>query len=999
MAVKKRKSRWKRRLARAAAISFVVMILVLAALWMALPNILEPKLKELVVQKGGAALNAEIKLGEFSLRSLVPLTVSFRQVEISRPDGTLKAVFPQGSVEIDLPSLLTSFPTICFRTRLSLEDPSVRIVRASATPESQVEGESSRSSSFLKVIKWVRLDTGVDLQISRGQLDIQQRSFDQNQAREQPPENRVQLKGISVLFRQERIFRNQSPMFLSFQAMLEYRSPLVNLSVPISLDSKEIYTTPEQVDVKLINVNFGGLLAAAGGTTNFSPLEHNWVVKFQVPEINQIKVPPQFLPPGIWSGELSGKIHFAQKPQSPPYFAVQGLVRGLRGDTEFQSEVLQLKGAVAMDALLDAVYFQSWDIKELTSTLDLSGANLRYLDWFQKSNSDRLRIELAAKQMGKEFKIEKGELEFNRLLAHLHGSVQTEPGQSSSLELSIPPLNLEGFEAFFPFLKKQPLRGLLEVQAQVKGDLFNPAKIKLNVNPLRLKGLATTLNYTNQKKRIHVGGPLHVNAEAQLTAEGTHLQTAKASVAVEMAGMSIVNGDVFRKQRGDPLSIRLSANQSGDQIVVRQLNFLHPAGSFSGVGSIRQPQRPEFNFTVDVEDLKMAPLAQMIPQLTTFGLNMGSIKGKVNAQGIYDFAQGMSKSPVSLRGELKAQLGKIHIPAPDRNAKEKSTPGSTSSESAPAFLPNWPLFASSRLQLEGGVAQLSWGKEEMGRTRIDALYDKGLLTGQLSIRSFFGGPLQISKLEVPLLQANPRMRVKADIDKLRLDRAANWWNPEKYGNRVKGLLSLHGELESPRPGFGEWMNAIRAQGDLTINDFFVSTLDLDNKINSALSRLHQGNSRQIVDSKGVALSLRSKFKANNGQIGIKDFLLTSPENNEVALNGTSNFDLLGALDGELRLVHTSISGSLLAANSDSQGRLVIPVEMRGNLLNPTLSVAKATIEKMLLRTLEYEKSKAVKELNKTVQKEIKKNTEKMIDEGKQKVEQDINQRIKKLFQR
>jgi hypothetical protein len=90
-----------------------------------------------------------------------------------------------------------------------------------------------------------------------------------------------------------------------------------------------------------------------------------------------------------------------------------------------------------------------------------------------------------------------------------------------------------------------------------------------------------------------------------------------------------------------------------------------------------------------------------------------------------------------------------------------------------------------------------------------------------------------------------------------------------------------------------------------------------------------------------------------------------------------------------------MSGSLFAANADKEGRLVIPVEVQGSLINPSLTVASATIEKMLVKTIEYEKKKLVKKVEGKARQEF----EKAVDGGKQKLEKDINEKIKGLFNR
>ncbi|MCB0361315.1 MAG: hypothetical protein KDD35_01250, partial [Bdellovibrionales bacterium] len=922
------------------------------------------------------------------LKSLIPVVIHARQFKALKEDGSLHVDLPTVVVEVGFPSVLTAFPSISFGLNIKMEDPSLKVILPQGgNSEIKTVPEASPSSPLMK---WLRPDFKVHLVVSRGRVDIQM--GDEGSS---PLDKKTQIsfKGINLIFQQDSIFNNHRPMILNLDTMVSYLSPLSSLELPISIDTRNVTTTSNSVEAKTINLNIGGLLATAAGTTQFQPLQHNWIVLFEVPEIEKIKIPPQFLPPGNWFGEISGKIHFAQKDSSPPYIATQGFIRGLRGDTEMHGASLQMRGGVAADARWNVIYSNSLNIKELSAIIDLSGAQLRYLDWFQKKDTDRLRIEIEAKTEGKAFRISKGNLEFTRMLARVNGLIETQNGKNSFLSVAIPKLNLEGFESFFPFLGNHPLRGQLELKAEIRGDFTQPEKLRVKVAPFKLEGINTALKYFNAKQRIEVQGPLAMNSDIELVAEGAQLKSAKASLSVDLGRMSFSYGDMVRKRSGDPLSLRLQANQMNDRIVLHRLNFIHPAGSLWGTGDFQRPQKPKFNFKIDIEKLNLGKLSQFIPLLSKYDLSGGSVKGEVKSSGVYDFALGYTQSPFSVVAQLSTNFPQFTLDdSPSSGEKAKK-------EKKEAFqklprLPEWPVVVGSQLSLNAQVGRLNLGNESFKNSSAQLKYVKGNLTGGLSVEQLFGGSLKIDNINIGLREIHPFLKLRAQVTQLDLTRMGDWLFPTKPG-RIKGQVSLKSRLGVPWPETEAWYRSISSQGQVSVQNFFLSSLDIDEKINQALGKLLKGQEKKEINSKGVSASLKSQFSSQEGQIRLAHFLFSTPEKNQITAQGSLDFNLVGELIGELSLANTSLSGSIYAANADAQGRLVIPLEIKGDLTHPNINIAKASIEKMLAKTIEYEKNKALKEVENKAQQEIKKS----IESGKKKIEEGINKKIKDLFQR
>ncbi|MCB0385313.1 MAG: hypothetical protein KDD43_07955, partial [Bdellovibrionales bacterium] len=622
----KKNSPWARQIRRFSLLIFLALIVGLAVGWALAPSLLEPKFKSWIEAKGSEKFKGDVVVGDLTLRSVVPLSLKARQIQVMRTDGTIQMMFPEMDIDVHFGNPLADFPSFQFRSRLTLLDPFVRMTLLPGKEPVGTVSQEGGGGIFLPV----RFDSSVDIHIQRGQVEL----VFADSIGEEDKATRLQFKNISLLLRQDSLFHNKSPMSLNLNLLAGIKKGSLVTSIPVQISSEEIFTSPERIEAKRINVDFGGLIAAAAGSTELKPVQHNWLVRFQVPDLAQLKVPPQFLPPGAWAGAFSGKIHFAQKPNSSPYLAIQALVQGFRGDTEWKKDTLELVGGIGADARIDAVYWEKWKFNDLFAVVDLSGAKISVDPWFRKKANERLRLHLVAKQEGPGLRIDKGDLEFTRLKAFVRGFIQEAPGGRSKLQVKVPPMALNGFEAFFPFLKDQTLQGELEVNARLEGDLSSPESLALDFAPLKLRGVSANVKYANKETQMYVGGPVQVTADVQISAKGTDLSRAKASIAADFTRLGIVVGEKFRKKPGQVLALRASASKLDDKILINSVALTHPAGELRGKGYFRQPQKPVFNINLGIEELNLRQAARVVPILAAYGVG-GTVGGGLNLSGTY----------------------------------------------------------------------------------------------------------------------------------------------------------------------------------------------------------------------------------------------------------------------------------------------------------------------------------------------------------------------------
>jgi hypothetical protein len=197
-----------------------------------------------------------------------------------------------------------------------------------------------------------------------------------------------------------------------------------------------------------------------------------------------------------------------------------------------------------------------------------------------------------------------------------------------------------------------------------------------------------------------------------------------------------------------------------------------------------------------------------------------------------------------------------------------------------------------------------------------------------------------------------------------------------------GVLAGQFSFTSPMPHGVEWLNKVAASGK--INGVSIQTKEdvIQKALGDKLTKLAQDKKALSSTPKALSANLTSEFNLKNGLATVKTLQLLTDDDNEFNGSGTVDLKLTGDLKGTLALSKVNVGGAVRQANSDAKGRLIVPVAIKGLLMQPTFDIAQSTLEEMTKRTLKYETKKATDDLK-----------DKFKKEGKQKAKD----ALKKLF--
>lgn len=271
-------------------------------------------------------------------------------------------------------------------------------------------------------------------------------------------------------------------------------------------------------------------------------------------------------------------------------------------------------------------------------------------------------------------------------------------------------------------------------------------------------------------------------------------------------------------------------------------------------------------------------------------------------------------------------------------------------------------------------------------------FDKGQLLGEMQVKKAFGGGLKLNNLRMDLDKLPTPISGRAQISGLNIADAISWSMPQHKG-MVKGFLTGVFDLKTIFPGHGDMLRSSLSEGKWNIDSFFLSTLQIDEMVNSQINRVPGLRNKKDVKSGGVKALLKTYYKYNRGLLTFKGLEFLTPENNELKADGQLDLDQNIKIKGVVMVDGVSMRAEIKSCLADKNGRLEIPIEYLGKITEPKLSSANKTVAKLAQR---YISCSTQRELKK-VETKIKKEAQKELKKHGSRFEKDLKSKFKDLF--
>ena len=515
-----------------------------------------------------------------------------------------------------------------------------------------------------------------------------------------------------------------------------------------------------------------------------------------------------------------------------------------------------------------------------------------------------------------------------------------------------------------------------------------------------------------KKDDLEIEGPITAVVQMHIKMSAAGIQIEQFNAHADLQKTKIVDGSFFTKPEGtvfgvdikaqgdttkfmiDEASLKLASlvlltkgyvSQKGAsdlQLIIERtpladLEKLSPAFAGSPVGGfiemkgqIKGEAGNPNALQVNISPFKLEALKSQINWTSADKKSKaeGSVAGDISlaVNGIYDQEKGLEKSSLALSGSVL--ISSPHLSYKSEAAKkeaEKSEPDSKSQASAekttdksktPApepLLPNWPLAHNANVATSVTIDDFVYNDLKMQSLSWKGKLDQGVLRGNAGIAKIFDGSIKASDVATDLRQAQPDTRVNVKTDQLDVNQALTWASPS-WKDLVTGRLSATAAVVAAHPSRADFVARTQAKGSFHLANAVVSTIQLDQLVNQALAKIPGLANKGGFKTNPVKADIKTNYAFNDSVMHLSDFIFITPDKNELRAQGTVDVNKMADLNGTAYLANAPVGGDVRKANSDAQGRLVIPFQLKGSLMSPQVSFAGNTVQDMLKKTAQKE---------------------------------------------
>ncbi len=775
--------------------------------------------------------------------------------------------------------------------------------------------------------------------------------------------------------------------------------------LPVSLDGR---VAASHDAVKLLGVTFktAGLDGSASGELALSPAKGKFQAALDVADLSRVSLRPEDkaslgltgqpagavqlkLDGGIDAqGSLTavGELHLRDLVlplRAPEKTAFSNLARGqhIDGPVSLHADVpFQLRASLAAPAPA------SFYVQKAAVGFDLTQASLVSKGLLEKPRGTPLRGEAVISSSESGVEISNASFTFHNLGLSANATLPVPLGASAAASFRVNISSLAGFPSLLPMLREAAPAGAAVADAQgsvaAEGNLSvvaaEPGKALVDLRTFNVKSLRLPLAWENES--LSLQGVATGGASGGVRYDAGDIAISRTSGSFDLTALDISLPGKFAKKRGRKLVLGFDAQGTPARLQVRRASLAADGltASLAGTAAFDARRNANVNLTTTAH-AELALLREYLPKLG-MKVSGGVFDSNLKISGQWLPAGGVEKSPLAVSGKVTGKLQRVEMPEPPH--AEASTQGTASIAKGPSqptaaaspqpMLPNWPVARNANVSFRFDLGEFKRGALVASGVAATGTLSQGSLTGAAGVNSVFGGKATLTKLSATLLTPKLAVHGAAGVDGLDLASAAAFVDPS-YGKIVKGTLKADSTFAVP-DALGDVLGTAIANGTAQIHNGYLSTATFDGLLNAKLKAIPGLGDKAKVNTGGVAAEIRTGFSVLNGTATLRDFVAATPARDEMDLAGSMNLAFDCDLSGTAHLANAPVSGPVREANSDPQGRLVVPVRFHGNLKAPQADIATGAIEEMLKKTASHEfdkrKNQAIDEAKKKAQSQL-----------------------------
>ncbi len=796
--------------------------------------------------------------------------------------------------------------------------------------------------------------------------------------------NSLELKSFNFNFFSHSVLDPTQPLQVDIESVLKVQKDPYRFQLPLSIRSRSLRASPEFLEAEDLKVFLGGVESTVRGKTLFAHGSHAWKLILHIPALEKLPVPADFLPPGVWAGGVQGEVDFRQASGGAPEIRTHFQTKNLTGDVEFQREDLSVKGR--LKALLAwKLNFIQGEISAPHVSISVSSDDMAISKGkiFKKKPGQALNFQLDGYITKNVLVLNVMKATVDRIRLDAAGFIGLVKDKRSDLTLRIPKTSLEGLEKMFPPLAQQPARGTLSLEARLKGNPFQGVEgVHIMVNPVKLRGFSTSLNFRDDEKKIYIIGPIIADLQARIRSQGTQVGNTTVQGGVDLSQLEISYGHVFQKKMGSPLKLQVRVGNKGQSLSTSGSSLSIDKGILSVSGTVSGFSDPRMRLQLSMSHL---PLHQ-ISKMTGFykGLS-GELGGKLFVSGQWVSSKGIEESPLLLNGQLNSSIKHLAIKTQSL-VKSQETPDIEvpKLKEVPPLAPSWYVTKNMDVSIKGTIRELDYNDLKVHGISYKARLQKGDLSVATNIQRLFGGKVAVRNFKAPLLRPNPRITLNASMSHILLQNLLEFAMPE-YAQEATGFVNLQVDASTEMPSSVRFLSGLKGLVSLDSPNLSVRSLKLNTLINQSLSKIPKVKIKPVkTEGFRGSVSLISAF--SNAAVQLNKLDILSVKKDQLNLKG--QMDLQGGvhLRGTMSLATPPMGGDIYLCNADKRGRFVVPVNIKGRWNQPNFSFASSTVEALVRKTLTCQARKEKKKFEEKIDREL--------EDARKKVTKDLEKQAK-----
>ncbi len=909
-------------------------------------------LKDYIQKEAQAKTGLQVEIGSIRLEPKWPITVNLGLSRIPAPNvnleiGGAQVVVSSFSppydirVRLDRPKVILNGPLASFSTA----------PKADGAPAGSTGGAAGTAGRYRLAIL-----------VREGEFRAQDLS----------------VTALNLEFEQKLWMSAKAPAKVNISARIA--SQHLPGSWPITLQSDSLVLSEDTVKAQSVTASFAGLLANVQGTSLLGQGRHRWLAEVKAPDLKALPKPPFEIPATDWQGAIEVRAEIVKDGATAPWAASgNAKAQAVKAKIKWQKDKISVDGPATVDLTGKFIYQdQKFSLPELNGIVDLSSATVVYGDLVNKPPNVPLKVETVVTGDQLKMEIKKLEARFWQFVANVSGTVVPQAPYSGQLAIDLPATSLKGLEAVLLPLRKSPVQGDAALQAEYSGPLNDPWSSVIRIKKLSLKNFSADVTYEGQGS-LKARGPVTASVEVQGEIDKGAPKALQGSGQVQLSGLALVAGPL-RKEPRQALAVSFNLKTEGSALQLEPLSVKGFLGDIRVTGRVSEPKRPKVNLRLESKPLDLSELRVAMPEFRDL-IPKGSVTSRLVLNGELALDQAWPQWPLVVGGEVNVNLPEYLIAtAPAGAAGDVSGGGGAGSVAAgepKGFLPKGPLTAKLGLQVGAEIGVLRKDKLTVKGLAAAGRIAGGKFTGTVSIAEIFGGKVQLTGLNVPLLEPLPTIQGQMALQQVIVQDALEFVKPEyktMATGRARGSLSFSTHL----PADARFMDELKSKGQIILEPITLNTVKIGQILNDLMGKIPGVKlpPAKVDPLKGM---VQMDYTLAAQTMTLAPLFAREEDTSELELKGKIVISSMqGDLIGNFMWANSGVKGCLLEGNADAKGRLVVPIAIKGNLMQPQMSMVTDTAGKLAGRLLECEKNKLIEKVKKDGGESLRKEGEKLL---------------------